>query len=284
MTFRFRPRSRPSRAVLLLALGLPVLAGCGGTSHGASASGGASGPAIIVQNQPGQATPAGKGPVPKTGMALDQPVPAAVANLPLVDQDGRRFTLAGLHGKTVVLTDFLTLCQEVCPMTSANVSGAQQAVARAGLGGQVVFVEATVDPGRDTPARLAAYQKLFGATPDWRFATGSAADLARLWKFFGVYYAKVAEDPGPPPKDWWTGKPLTYDVQHQDVVYVLGPDGHERWEDTATPDARGQALPHPLATFLNAQGRQNQSAPSGPTWTAGDVEQALTYVTGQKVG
>ena len=49
---------------------------------------------------------------------------------------------------------------------------------------RVVFVEATVDPGRDTVARLAAYQKEFGA--DWDLWTGTPADIAAFWKPFGV--------------------------------------------------------------------------------------------------
>jgi len=51
----------------------------------------------------------------------------------------------------------------------------QRAVRVAGLGNQVVFIEATVDPERDTPARLRAYTKEFEA--DWPLLTGTPANL-----------------------------------------------------------------------------------------------------------
>jgi protein SCO1/2 len=54
------------------------------------------------------------------GTALDRPLPAAIANLPLTTASGAKTTLAAYHGKTVVVGDTLTLCAETCPMTSAN--------------------------------------------------------------------------------------------------------------------------------------------------------------------
>ena len=49
------------------------------------------------------------GDTPTGGSVLDRPVPGRIASLPLVDQNGRRVTLASLQGKAVVLVDFLTL-------------------------------------------------------------------------------------------------------------------------------------------------------------------------------
>ncbi len=243
------------------------------------ATGCASVPAAVVSSQ----GPSGSPSLP-AGTPLDRPVPAEVANLALVDQDGRTLTLASLRGKTVVLTDFLTLCQEICPLTSANFDTARKLVAKAGLSDQVVFLEGTVDPARDTPARLLAYQKIFGVAPNWKFFTGTPKDLAALWKFFGIYHEKVAEGSGPPPTDWLTGRPLTYDVSHQDVVVVLGPDGHERWLVDGTPDTSGVTPPTTLAKFLNHEGQQNLNKPSDPSWTAADLVAAIGAVTGKQIG
>ncbi|MGN6330048.1 MAG: SCO family protein [Motilibacteraceae bacterium] len=205
-----------------------------------------------------------------------------MANLPLTDQSGRQITLASLHGKTVVLVDFLTLCQEICPLTSATLAQADRAVQAAGNTDKVVFLEATVDPARDTVPRLAAYAKLWPGHPNWLFATGSAKNLAALWSYFGVSYDKVSEDEdGPAPKDWLTGAPLTYDVQHQDVVWIIGPDGHRRWEQSGNPDARGQQLPGTLKTFLSQDGRTNQASPGPQAWSAADITSAISWVTGK---
>jgi cytochrome oxidase Cu insertion factor (SCO1/SenC/PrrC family) len=39
--------------------------------------------------------------------------------------------------------------------------------------------------------------------------------LQKLWKFFGIFYEVVPEDQFP-KIDWYTGKPLNYDVAHTD--------------------------------------------------------------------
>ena len=71
-------------------------------------------------------------------------------------------------------------------------------------------MEITVDPGRDTPARLAAYSKEFGA--DWVMRREHRPTSTALWKFFGVSVQIVPEEQ-PAKIDWYTGTPLTYDVE-----------------------------------------------------------------------
>jgi protein SCO1/2 len=216
-----------------------------------------------------------------TGNTLNQPVPAAAANAHLVKQDGRPLTLASLQGKTVVLAPLLTMCQETCPMTTANMHRAAQAVQRAGHGDQVVFLELTVDPQRDTVRRIHAYAGLYGALPDWQLATGQPGAVAAVWKALGVSTDKTK--PEDTVRDWMTGKLVhhSYDVHHQDVVMIIDPSGHLRWITIGHPDARGTHLPTSLRKFLNDEGRQNYTRPhagGASAWTARDVEQAVRYV------
>jgi protein SCO1/2 len=224
-------------------------------------------------------------PTPTSGTAFDVAVPSATASLRLTDETGRTVTLASLAGKTVVLADFLTLCQEICPLTSANLAAVAAAVTKAGLSQDVVILETTVDPARDDVAHLAAYRKLFGVQPGWSFLTGSPADIAALWKSFGVATERRSITEHPAPKDWLTGTALTYDIDHQDVVIVLGPDGHERWLINGTPAVREPSVvPSTLQSFLSEDGLANETAPPDPTWTPADIEAAITYVTGHQVG
>ena len=216
---------------------------------------------------------------PANGTTLDVTVPAATMAIPLVDEAGRTVTLASLTGKTVVLVDFLSLCQEVCPLTSANVREVSDGLDAAQLSGDVRILETTVDPERDTPQRLAAYQKLYGANANWSLLTGTSTAVAALWKSFGVGYEKTSAVAAPPPKDWLTGSPLTYDVDHQDVVIVIGPDGHERWLVDGTPRVSSpSSVPAALQNFLDEDGRSNETAPADPTWTAADVLSAVRFV------
>lgn len=270
-TGRAAPRRRASLGAALLGAAALALAACATpttTGSGAAAS-------IEV--------PSGGDPTPSMGTAFDQAVPSEVAALPFTDQRGRTVTLASLHGSTVVLADFLTLCQEICPLTTVTLRQVLHDAGAAGLGSSVTVVEATVDPARDTRARLAAYEKIFGAQPHWELLTGTPAQVAALWKAFGVSYERTAEPPGPAPKDWMTGAPLTYDVEHEDVVIVLGPDGHERWLSIGAPDTGGARPPQPLWGFLSDTGRANVTAAEQPAWTAADVDAAIGYVTGRPV-
>jgi len=187
------------------------------------------------------------------GTSIDRALPPGVQYLPLVDQNGRRVTLAALKGKTIVLADFLTTCQEVCPLTSAAMQQVAAAIDRAGLTDQVVVLEATVDPERDTPRRLRAYQELFGKSPGWNFLTGTPANLAALWHALGVEYHRTPEPKGQPlPRDWETGRRLHYDVTHQDVVYVIDGNGHERWLAIGSPGGLTQPDRRPAASRKEA--------------------------------
>jgi protein SCO1/2 len=218
-----------------------------------------------------------------TGNTLNQKVPAAAAATRLVDQDGKAFTLRSLRGKIVVLAPLLTFCQETCPMTTANMHRAAQAAQRNGRSGRVVFVEVTVDPARDTVARMHAYAKLYGALQDWRLATGKPAAVSALWKALGVSTDKTK--PEDTVRDWMTGNLVhhSYDVHHQDVVVIIDPAGRLRWITVGHPDARGTRLPTSLQKFLNDEGQRNYAHPNAggaSSWTAHDVEQAVAYVRG----
>jgi cytochrome oxidase Cu insertion factor (SCO1/SenC/PrrC family) len=253
-----RQRRRRSRAVLAAALGtVMVLASCGSS--------------------------ASSHPVPTNGTAVDLTVPSSVQDMKLRDENGKLVTLASLRGKTVVLSPTLTLCQEICPLISANFGVADRDVRSAGLTSSVEFVEVTVDPQRDDQAHLKAYQGLYGAQPNWEFLGGTPTQIAAFWNAFHLSYGRVPEDPGPPPHDWLTGKPLTYDVDHENVVYVLRPNGHIGWLVDATPWVNGAQIPLKLEKFLSQTGLHNQTTVAQESWDVPDVLQAIRYVTGKKI-
>jgi protein SCO1/2 len=206
---------------------------------------------------------------------LDRPTPQ---ELHLVDQHGQRVSLAALHGKVVVLAPFLSLCQDECPLITAAFASVQRAVQAAGLSQRVAFVEATVDPVRDTVARLAAYQKEFGA--DWGLWTGTPAQMAAFWKPFGVSYQFVPEEQ-PAKTDWWTGKPLTYDVDHTDGYILIDATGRERFVDASAPNIPN--LSPKLKALLNVGGVHNLTHPQATSWTIADVLTALSWVLGTNV-
>ena len=68
------------------------------------------------------------------GTVVDRPVPAGIADLPLTTDAGQPTSLGAWRDQVVVLADFLTLCQETCPLTTGNLLVMDRAVMAAGLG------------------------------------------------------------------------------------------------------------------------------------------------------
>lgn len=221
------------------------------------------------------ATSTGSNPVEQT----HRTIPESVAHIPLIDQKGRVTDLAAFRGRTVILADFMTSCQEECPITTGALLGVEQDLDSAHLGKKVVIVEVTVDPWRDTPSRLRAYQRRFGV--HWTMLTGSLTNLHRLWSFLGVYYQRVAESK-PPAINWETGRPYTFDITHSDDAFVIGREGNERAVVTGNADVEGK-LSKPLADLLDAEGRHDLDHPGVGSWTPQDMLQAVGRVLGQPI-
>lgn len=210
------------------------------------------------------------------GTALQRPrrTPA----LDLIDEQGKQTTLGALRGRWVVLVPAMTLCHEVCPMTTGVLMQLTEALRHAGLARRVAVVEVTVDPWRDSPARLRAYKRLTGA--DFTMLTGTPAEIRQVWKFFGVYYKRVPQGK-PPDIDWWTHEPETFDVEHSDDVFLLDPGGEERVVDEGMPDTEGR-LPAALRRLLDEEGDHNLAHPELP-WTSRELLDDLYWLMGKSI-
>jgi cytochrome c biogenesis protein CcmG/thiol:disulfide interchange protein DsbE len=205
------------------------------------------------------------------GTELQRPRP--VPSIKLIDEQGKPFSTAQWRGKWVVLAPSLTLCHEVCPMTTAALDQIRQDVDRQGLGNQVTVSEVSVDPWRDSPARLRAYRRLTGAS--FQQLTGNQAEVKRLWKFFGVYYARVPQRK-PADVDWMTNKPETFDVDHTNAVFLIDPAGQERILDEGMPSVGGK-LPVALHKLLSDRGVHNLAHPQFG-WTPTQVVEDLYFL------
>lgn len=220
------------------------------------------------------------------GTVLNRAVPSSIETLRFRDSTGNAVALDSFRGKTVVVSDSMTLCSEDCPLDTANITLGARTADAAGLSNKVEFLTITVDPTRDNRRHLQAYRKLYdphGRLPNWDPLTRSEATIARLWKYFGVYWKKVPEA-SPPDHDWLTGKPLTYDIAHSDDVIVIDPSGKERYvvQGHAHVTASGQ-VPTTMRDFLSPLGRRHLHRPGVATWTPRDVLQAVSWLTGHQV-
>lgn len=260
-------RQRVSLAVLMAAC--LSLAACASGATGASSG------AASIQ---GDTSTSGNG--SGTGSGNDDmniTLPPNIVNLPLLDPSGRAEPLSSFKGKVIVVSDVMTLCQETCPLDTANLVQAARAVEKAGLGDQVEFLSVTIDPQRDTPAQLAAYRRLFAPPPgDWATLTGAPDNLTALWKNFGVWSQKVPEG-NPPAKNWLTGATLTYDLDHSDDVFFIDQNLREQTLlDGPAHVAQGTQVPSALQSFLSDTGHQNLEHPSADAWTTQQVLQIIS--------
>ena len=125
--------------------------------------------------------------------ALPPPVEVALRDAPLVDQDGRPVRFArDVVGDRIVVVDFVfTTCTTICPILSAKLARLQERLGDR-LGREVALVSISIDPARDTPARLKAYAGRFKAGPGWTWVTGQKPDVDQVLKGLGAYTADFA--------------------------------------------------------------------------------------------
>ncbi len=196
------------------------------------------------------------------GVVQSRLIPGSISHLAFTDQRGRSVELASLRGKTVLVVPFLTLCTDICPLDTGNLLQVEHSLVSDRSASKVQLVELSVDPVRDTPGRLAAYAHLTGAS--WELLTETPAQATQVEHFFGWDVQRVPED-SPPSVDWWTGKPLAYDVNHSDGFVVIDSRGTERFSTGAAPDFHGSLNPT-LHRFLSAEGRDHLTHPLTPGW------------------
>lgn len=119
---------------------------------------------------------------------------------------GGAFTLADKTGKEVRWSDFAgryriiyfgyTFCPDACPLdVSVMMRGFNQfAKEHPDLAAQVQPIFVTIDPARDTPARVGEFAAAF--SPRLIGLTGTPEQVATAAKAFAVYYTKGKETAG----------------------------------------------------------------------------------------
>jgi protein SCO1/2 len=100
----------------------------------------------------------------------------AVPEFALVSQTGDSVRLADLRGQVWIADFFFTHCASSCPMMSARLERLSE-----NLDPRAHIVSFSVDPERDTPARLAEYARNYAVEPGrWLFLTGDKPQIRRL--------------------------------------------------------------------------------------------------------
>jgi protein SCO1/2 len=110
-----------------------------------------------------------------------RPPGAQVPDFTLTDQDGKTVSAASLRGQTVVFAFVYSTCKDTCPAQVRSIRGALDR-----LGHDVRVVGVSVDPANDTPDRAKTFLLDQAMTGRMDFLLGSRAQLAPVWKAFGI--------------------------------------------------------------------------------------------------
>lgn len=106
------------------------------------------------------------------------PVYGRVSNFELIERSGDAVTGDDLMGRVWIADFFFTSCAGICPIMSSAMERLQTRLTDVE---EVTLVSISVDPERDTPARLRQYAKRYNAhDTGWWFLTGDKSVIYRL--------------------------------------------------------------------------------------------------------
>ncbi|MDP9126837.1 MAG: SCO family protein [Pseudomonadota bacterium] len=128
----------------------------------------------------------------------------------LINQDGKTVTDADYRGKYLLIYFGYTYCPDLCPTGLQSIAHALDQLDTES--GKVQSLYVTIDPVRDTPAKLKEYISSFH--PEIVGLTGSPAQIAAVAKAYQVYYAKGQQV-----------DEHDYLMDHSSLIYLMGPDG-----------------------------------------------------------
>jgi protein SCO1/2 len=125
--------------------------------------------------------------------AVLQP-PAQAPPLALRNYLGKPVNIDSYRGKAVLVTFLYTNCPDVCPLITSNLRVALNMMGAA-KAAKVQIIAVSVDPRGDTPKAVAAFLARHEMTGRMQYLVGSAKELARVWKAWGVGSERDAQQP-----------------------------------------------------------------------------------------
>jgi protein SCO1 len=128
----------------------------------------------------------------------------------LVDQDGNNVTDRDFSDKASVIFFGYTSCPDACPTTLLDLSNWLRDLGADAERLNVLFI--SIDPERDTPARIKEYLSSFD--PRIHGLTGTPEQIAAAAKAYRVSYERVELEGG------------DYTMDHTAAIYLMDRSGH----------------------------------------------------------
>jgi len=131
-------------------------------------------------------------------------------NFTLTDHNGKPWSLDEARGQVVLIHFGYTFCPDVCPTNLLHIAAVLRALGNDADRVQPLFI--SVDPKRDTPAKLKQYLHFF--SPRILGLTGNVAQLHEMAQDYGAYFSYPEGTSG-----------NGYLVSHSASLYIVDPDG-----------------------------------------------------------
>jgi cytochrome oxidase Cu insertion factor (SCO1/SenC/PrrC family) len=159
----------------------------------------------------------------------------------LTDQYGKPASLAGLHGKVVLLTFLDPVCTSDCPIIAQEFRQADQMLG--GAARDIELVAIVANPLYHSVAYTRAFdqQERLTGLRNWLFLTGTAGQLGQAWKNYGVA-AQILPAGGM--------------IAHSDVAFVIDASGHTRTELNFDPGPGTSSTESSFAAELTSAAEQ----------------------------
>jgi protein SCO1 len=139
-------------------------------------------------------------------LSTPRPIPA----VPGVDDTGAPFVFAESRGHWTIVFFGFTYCPDICPATLQVLDAARRQLEDLPEQDRPRVLMISVDPGRDSPERLAEYVPFFN--PEFRGLHVAAEHLPELTRSFGAayVYSPLGED--------------SYTVDHTSALFLVDRD------------------------------------------------------------
>jgi protein SCO1/2 len=135
--------------------------------------------------------------------------PASAPALALRNYNGQLVNIVSYRGRAVLVTFIYTHCPDVCPLITAALHATLELLGSRASRVQVIAV--SVDPRGDTRKAVAGFLAHHKMTGRMLYLTGTAHELADVWKAWGVGSERDVKQP--------------QFVEHSGLVYGISASG-----------------------------------------------------------
>ena len=140
----------------------------------------------------------------------------AAPEFALRDEYGKPISIASFHGHPVVVTFIDPVCRSLCPLEARVLSAATQKLPASQ---RPTIVAVSVNPWANTKANFAADRVHWQLGSNWRWAVGTRAQLAPVWRRWQVAVLFNTKK---------INGIVVHEVTHTEASFIVDPSGFER--------------------------------------------------------